>query len=227
MKDNHVSAMYKSENYNKKIEAFIFDLDGVLTDTAEYHYLAWKRLADEENLPFSRDDNEKLRGVSRRASLELILQGRQVSEKKKQEFMDRKNGYYQESIKSISRKDLLPGALPLLQELKSRHFRLALASASKNAPQVIESLGIAFFFDVIADGSSVEKAKPAPDLFLFAAQKMAVAPEYCIVVEDAEAGIAAAQAAGMATIGIGPEERVGAADYIYPSVAHIKLGDLV
>lgn len=211
----------------KKIEAFIFDLDGVLTDTAEYHYLAWKRLADEENLPFSRQDNEKLRGVSRRASLELILQGREVPEIKIQEMMERKNGYYREYIETITGEDLLPGSVDLLQRLQAKGYRLALASASKNAPLVVKRLGIAAYFEIIADGSSVENTKPAPDLFLFTAAKMSLAPELCLVVEDAEAGIAAAQAAGMTTIGIGPEERVGAADYIYPSVAEINLADIV
>ena len=208
------------------IKAFIFDLDGVLTDTAEYHFRAWKRMADEEGIPFTREDNEKLRGVSRRASLELILKGRELPEEKMQELMDRKNRYYRESIESISEKDLLPGALPLLRKLRSRQYRLALASASKNAPKVIEGLGIASCFDVIADGGSVEKSKPAPDLFLYTADKLGVEPEFCIVVEDAEAGIEAAQAAGMATIGIGPPDRVGAADHVYPSVSDIRLEDI-
>ncbi len=227
MKNNYGNRGHKPAKPKKEIKAFIFDLDGVLTDTAEYHFQAWKRLADEEGISFAREDNEKLRGVSRRASLELVLKGRMLSEDKMQEFMDRKNSYYQASIKSISEKDLLPGTISLLQELKSKQFRLALASASKNAPQVIEGLGIASFFEVIADGNSVEKTKPAPDLFLYTAEKLAIAPEFCIVVEDAEAGIAAAQAAGMATIGIGPAERVGAADYIYPSVAAIRLRDIL
>lgn len=225
MKSND-HAGYKPAREIKKIKAYIFDLDGVLTDTAEYHFKAWKRMADEEGIPFTREDNERLRGVSRRASLELILKGRELPEDKMQELMDRKNSYYRESIKSISEKDLLPGALPLLRELRAKQFRLALASASKNAPQVVEGLGIASCFDVIADGSSVEKTKPAPDLFLYTAKELNVAPEFCIVIEDAEAGIEAAQAAGMATIGIGPPERVGAADYIYPSVACINLKDI-
>ena len=217
----------KAGERQKMIKAFIFDLDGVLTDTSEYHFLAWERMADEEGIPFTREDNEKLRGVSRRASLELILKDRSLPEDKMQELMDRKNRYYNEFIKNISEEDLLPGALSILEELRSRQFRLALASASKNAPQVVEGLGIAPYFDAIADGNSVEKTKPAPDLFLYAADKMGVPPEYCLVVEDAEAGITAAQRAGMYTIGIGPEERVGAADYVYPSVAEIRLEDII
>lgn len=210
-----------------KLEAFIFDLDGVLTDTAEYHYLAWKRLADEEKLPFSRKDNEKLRGVSRRASLDLILQDRELPEDKIREMLDRKNGYYKAYIENISEDNLLPGAIDLLNELQKMGFRLALASASKNAPRVVDLLGIGDYFAVIADGSSVEKTKPAPDLFLYAAEHLGVPPDRCLVVEDAEAGVAAAQAAGMATIGIGPSERVGAADYTYPSVDAIRLEEVL
>jgi beta-phosphoglucomutase len=209
------------------VEAFIFDLDGVITDTAEYHYQAWRRLAEEEGLPFTRLDNEKLRGVSRRASLELILNGIKLPETKMLELMERKNSYYRASVAAVTEKDLLPGAISILQELKQKNYKLALASASKNAPLVIEKLGIESLFEVIADGGSVNKSKPAPDLFLYTAEKLAVAPEKCVVVEDAEAGIAAAKAAGMHTIGIGPVERVGSAEYIYPSVAAIKLEDII
>ncbi len=208
------------------IEAFIFDLDGVLTDTAEYHFLAWKRMADEEGLPFSRRDNEQLRGVSRRASLELILKGRSLPEERMQELMERKNGYYRAYIETVSAEDLLPGATRLLEALQNKGVKLALASASKNAPKVVENLGIAPYFAVIAHGGSVQKTKPAPDLFLYTAEKLQVEPGRCVVVEDAEAGVAAAQAAGMVTIGIGPHERVGAADYVYPDVASLKLEDI-
>jgi beta-phosphoglucomutase len=210
-----------------KIAAFIFDLDGVLTDTAEYHYLAWKRLTDEEKLPFSRSDNEQLRGVSRRASLELILKGHERSEAQMQLLMDRKNSYYRAYLEGISSDDLLPGALALLQKLLARQYRLALASASRNAKTVVNRLGIEPYFEVIADGNSVQKTKPAPDLFLYAARQLSLPPQACLVVEDAEAGITAAKAAGMATIGIGPPERVGAADHLYPSVAAIKLEEVL
>ncbi|HED23507.1 MAG TPA: beta-phosphoglucomutase [Firmicutes bacterium] len=226
MVGHHDGTQKEAGQDGRKIRAFIFDLDGVLTDTAEYHYRAWKRLADEEKVPFTREDNEKLRGVSRRASLELIFHGRSLTEEKASELMDRKNGYYREYLQNITAGDLLPGAIELLGILKARGCRLALASASKNAPGVIERLNIASYFEVIADGNSVQKTKPAPDLFLYAADRLGIPPENCLVVEDAEAGIAAARAAGMATIGIGPPERVGKADYIYPSVAAIRLEDI-
>jgi beta-phosphoglucomutase len=199
----------------------------VLTDTAEYHFLAWKRLADEENLPFSRNDNELLRGVSRRASLELILKGRQRSEAQMQLLMDRKNSYYRAYLEEISSANLLPGALEMLQRLQALQYRLALASASRNAKTVVSRLGIELYFEVIADGNSVKKTKPAPDLFLYVARQLSLPPQACLVVEDAEAGITAAKAAGMVTIGIGPPERVGAADHLYPSVAAIRLEDIL
>jgi len=211
----------------RNVRAFIFDLDGVLTDTAEYHYLAWKRMAEEEGLSFNRQDNEKLRGVSRRASLELVLNGRDLPEERMQELMDRKNGYYCDYIKTITERDLLPGAEELLTALKAAGYKLALASASKNAPMVVERLGIEPYFDAIAHGGSVEKTKPAPDLFLYTADKLGLEPRYCVVVEDAAAGIDAAKAAGMAAIGIGPPERVGAADVCFPSVADIEPGEIL
>ena len=210
-----------------KYKAFIFDLDGVLTDTAEYHYLAWQRMADEEGLPFSRKENEKLRGVSRRASLELLLKGKKLPESRIQELMERKNRYYRHYISEMSPRDLLTGATDILEELLSRGFKLALASASKNAPTVVYRLGIESYFETIADGHSVDKAKPAPDLFLFAASKLAVLPSECVVVEDAAAGVEAAKAAGMTAIGIGPPERVGTADLVYRSVAEIDIDEML
>ncbi|MDI3547437.1 MAG: beta-phosphoglucomutase [Halanaerobiales bacterium] len=208
---------------SRKLEAFIFDLDGVITDTAEFHYLSWKRLADEEGIPFSRKDNEQLRGVSRRRSLELLLKGKELPEKKMQEMMDRKNGYYRELIKTITPDNLLPGVEEILEYLKEKGIKMAIASASKNARPVIKNLGIEDMFDTIADGYSVQKTKPAPDLFLHAAKEMGVEPPACAVVEDAESGIEAALAAGMLAIGIGPEERVGKAHYRYDQVADIEL----
>lgn len=215
------------EQYTRKYKAFIFDLDGVITDTAEYHYLGWQRMAEEEGIPFNRRDNEQLRGVSRRASLGLILKGRSIPEEKMQELMERKNAYYQELISKMTPADILPGALDLLKALQQKDFRLALASASKNARQVVERLNLEIFFDAIADGYSVDKTKPAPDLFLYAASLISVPPPACVVVEDAEAGVAAARAAGMVTVGIGPPERVGAADLIYPSLAAIDADQML
>jgi beta-phosphoglucomutase len=141
---------------NSRVKSFIFDLDGVLTDTAEYHYRGWKRLADEEGIPFTREDNEFLRGIPRRESLMLILKGRIYPEEKILEMMERKNNYYLEFIREISPKDLLPGARELLEEIRQAGLKSALGSASKNARDVIQRLGIADLLDAISDGSSVE-----------------------------------------------------------------------
>jgi beta-phosphoglucomutase len=205
------------------IRGFIFDLDGVLTDTAEYHYRGWKRLAEEEGIPFTREDNEHLRGIPRRESLMLILKGRTYAEEKIQEMMERKNNYYLEFIREISPKDLLPGARELLEEIHQAGLKSALGSASKNAPDVIQRLGIADLLDAISDGSSVERQKPAPDLFLHAARQLNLEPDECVVVEDAAAGIEAARTGGFHTVGLGPRERVGDADIVLDSLNGVHL----
>jgi len=208
------------------IKAIIFDLDGVLTNTSEYHYLAWKRLADEESIPFTRTDNERLRGVSRRDSLELLLGDREVSEEQAQEMMACKNHYYQEFIQHVTPDDMLPGALELLQECRQAEVNVAIGSASKNTCAVVERLGIEHLVDAIADGYSVTRQKPAPDLFLRAAEMLGVPPANCVVVEDAASGIEAAKAAGMWAIGLGPVERVGAADLVFPDLSGVTLDDI-
>lgn len=209
------------------IRAFIFDLDGVLTDTAEYHYRAWKRLADELGIPFTREDNEALRGIPRRESLRMILKGRQHPEGQIPEIMERKNRYYLEFIKDMTPQDVLPGARELLEEIHAAGLKSALGSASKNAPEVIRRLDIADLLDAISDGHSVELQKPAPDLFLHAVMQLGLRPSECIVVEDAAAGIEAAHAGGFRSVGLGPRERVGAAEVIYPSLATVHLVDLL
>jgi kojibiose phosphorylase len=209
------------------LQGAIFDLDGVLTDTAEYHYRAWQRLADESGLPFDRQANEALRGISRRESLLKIVGDRPYSEAQLAAMMERKNGYYQDFIASMTPADLLPGVLPLLSELRQRGISVAIASASKNARLVIEKLGLTDWVDVIADGYSVDRPKPAPDLFLYAAQQLHQPPANCVVFEDATAGIAAALAAGMWTVGLGPMERVGKAHLVLPGLAGVSWTDIV
>lgn len=209
------------------IKGFIFDLDGVLTDTAEYHYRGWQRLADEEGLPFDRTANEALRGVSRRESLLLILKGHLVSEEKMQEMMERKNRYYVEYIQQISPEDMLPGALDLLHEIRAAGLKCAIGSASKNTCTVVEKLGIDQLVDAISDGYSVNNPKPAPDLFLHAAGQLGLPPIQCVVVEDATAGVEAAIAGGFRSIGLGPVDRVGEADVVYASLADLHLGRIL
>jgi beta-phosphoglucomutase len=209
------------------VRGFIFDLDGVLTDTAEFHYRAWQRLADEAGLPFDRAANEKLRGVSRRESLMLIVGDRPYSEEQLQAMMERKNRYYLEAIETISPADLLPGARPLLEEMRSAGIKVAIGSASKNAGQVIDRLGLRPLLDAISDGYSVERPKPAPDLFLHAAAQLALPPAECVVVEDAAAGIEAARAGGFRSVGLGPPQRVGQADVVLPSLEGVHLAGLL
>lgn len=210
------------------LSAVLFDLDGVLTDTAEFHYQAWKRLADELGIPFTRADNESLRGVPRRASLEHILRlgNRAASEEEMAAWMARKNSYYLDLLQTISPADLLPGVRPLLDELRAAGVKIAVVSASKNSPEVVQRLGIAACLDALAHGGSVARQKPHPDLFLYAARQLDVPPAHCLVVEDAAAGIQAALAAGMAAIGLGPAERVGAADLVLPNLEGITLETL-
>ncbi|MEM7727049.1 MAG: beta-phosphoglucomutase [Cyanobacteria bacterium P01_A01_bin.45] len=197
-----------------QIKGAIFDLDGVITDSSEYHYQAWQKLADQEGIPFNREANEAIRGVPRRESLLTILGDRTATEAEIQEMMTRKNNYYIELIQNVSPKDLLPGVAELLNQMRASGVKLALGSSSKNARTVIKLLQIDDLFDAIADGYSVEKHKPEPDLFLFAAEGLGLSPSECIVLEDAEAGVEAGLAAGMKVVGLGPTQRVGKANVV-------------
>jgi beta-phosphoglucomutase len=209
------------------IKAFLFDLDGVLTDTSEFHYQAWQRLADEEGLPFSRQDNEALRGVSRRASLDILLKGKKISEETAERWMERKNNYYIELVEQMTPGDLLPGAENLLRELRAAGIQIAIASASKNAPLVLERLKLADAIDCVVDAALIRHSKPAPDVFLKAAEMLNVKPAECVVVEDAAAGVEAAIAGGMHSLGIGPVERVGAAEVVLPDLANAHAEELL
>jgi beta-phosphoglucomutase len=212
----------------QKPEAIIFDLDGVLTDTSEYHYQAWKRLADEEGIPFTHEENdEHLRGVSRRESLMYIIRGRQYSEAQIQEMMDRKNRYYTEMIKSMTPNDLVAGGRDLLKEIRDAGMKTAIASSSKNAHTVLERLDIMNLFDGVADGNSIVNTKPAPDLFVYAAGLVRVPTTACLGVEDADAGIEAIKNAGMQALGIGPAERFHRADKVLPTLANLHLQDIL
>jgi len=209
-------------------QAIIFDLDGVLTDTSEYHYRAWKRLADDEGIPFTREENDAhLRGIGRRESLMYIIRGRNVSEEQIQEMMDRKNRYYNDMIKSMTPNDLVPGGRDLLQEIRDAGIKVAIASASKNCRTVLERLDILNYLDGIADGFSVINGKPAPDLFVYAAGTVRVPTPACLGVEDADAGIEAIKAAGMQALGIGPKERFHKADKVMPTLANAHLRDIL
>lgn len=185
------------------VRGLIFDLDGVITDTAEYHFLAWKRVADEEGLPFTREDNEALRGLSRRDSLMRLLKGRPADEASIQVWMERKNVYYLAYLDEITPASLLPGVGAILEDAVRAGLKLGVGSASKNAQQVMRHLGLASMFHVIGDGYCVAHAKPAPDLFLWVAGALGVYPMQAVVFEDAEAGIEAGLRGGFQTVGLG------------------------
>jgi beta-phosphoglucomutase len=203
--------------------AVIFDLDGVITDTAEFHYLGWQRLADEAGIPFDRDANERLRGLSRRESLLAMLGDHEVPEDELAAMMERKNGYYVDSLGEMGPEDALPGAVELVEDARARGLAVAIGSSSRNARLVLDKLELTDRFEAIADGHSVEDAKPAPDLFLAAAGLLGVEPAACIVVEDAASGVDAALAAGMTAVGVGPQDRVGHAHHRFDTTADVDL----
>jgi beta-phosphoglucomutase len=210
------------------VKAVIFDLDGVLTDTSEYHYRAWKQLADDEGIAFTKAENDAhLRGIGRRESLMYIIRNHPYSEEQIQEMMERKNRYYHEFIKTMSPNELVAGGRALLLELRQVGIKTAIASVSKNCRLVLERLEILDYFDGVADGYSVANSKPAPDIFVYAAGLVNVPTIDCIGVEDADAGVEAIKAAGMRAIGIGPAERFHNADKILPGLENTALDTLL
>jgi beta-phosphoglucomutase len=213
--------MLKADRF--PISGFIFDLDGVLTDTSEFHYQAWQRFCDELGIPFDRARCEHLRGVHRAAAMRGLLEGLDVSPQQFEELLDRKNRYFLEYLHTVSPANVLPGARELLEAIRSASLKIAVASASKNAPQVVERLQIVSLLDTLSDGNCVSRSKPAPDLFLHAAGQLGLPPAACVVVEDAEAGVAAAHAAGMRVIGLGPPARVGRADLVLADLSQARL----
>ena len=188
------------------LKAIIFDLDGVLTDTAKYHYLAWKKLADELGLYFDESINESLKGVSRINSFEIILEENNASknytDREKEILANKKNDYYKEMIEQLTPNDILEGIVPFITEARNNGMKCAVASISKNAPRVLELLNISNMFDYIADAALVKKPKPDPEIFLTCANALGFKPDECIGVEDAQAGIEAIHSAGMLSVGI-------------------------
>ncbi|MBL8146376.1 MAG: beta-phosphoglucomutase [Anaerolineae bacterium] len=200
------------------IRAFLFDLDGVITDTAEYHYLAWKKLAAEEGIPFSRSEADAMRGLSRRDSLRVLLKNRPLAEETAQAWMLRKNDTYLQMLEQLTPDSLLPGVRRLLTEARDAGIHLAVASASRNAHLVLDRLGVLPLFDAVGDGHSVVNPKPAPDLFLWTAGRLNANPRQAVVFEDARAGVDAALAGGFWVVGIGTA--------VTSERAHIHVADL-
>jgi beta-phosphoglucomutase len=214
----------------RKLEAFIFDLDGVITDTAEYHYLAWKELAGELGIPFTREDNERLKGVSRLDSLEIILEigsKQQAFTQEEKEFIaKKKNTHYVDLIKQITPNDILPGIKTLLEDIKRAGIKIGLASASKNARAVLKGLNLLEEFDYMADANLIAHGKPDPEIFLDVAENLKVKPENCIGIEDAKAGVQAIKRANMFAIGIGSTDLLREADIIYASTSELSFKKL-
>ena len=210
------------------VKAVIFDLDGVILSTDDFHYRAWKQLADREGITFDREINERLRGVSRMESLAIILERaeKEYTKDEKLEMATFKNDVYRESLSQLKPADIFPGVTDFLAVLKERGIRSAIGSSSKNARFILERTGMQDAFDAISDGTNITNSKPDPEVFLKAAEMMGVAPESCLVVEDADSGVEAAKAAGMTALGVGPAASHELADYRAENLQNFDLAML-
>jgi len=210
------------------IKACIFDLDGVIVDTARYHYLAWKRLAKELGVDLTLEDNERLKGVSRMRSLEIILEigGISLSQREKEQLANKKNTWFVDYIERMAPEEIYPGVKELIRGMRGLGIKLALASSSKNARTVIQLLHIQNDFDAVVDGTMITHTKPDPEIFLMAADKLGVEPENCVVFEDAEAGIEAAIAAGMKCVGVGSPVMLKEANRIVSTTSDFQIAEL-
>lgn len=211
-----------------KVLACIFDLDGVIVDTARYHYLAWKRLAEELGFYFSEKNNERLKGVSRMTSLNILLEtgGIKLPEENKLQLAGKKNILYKEYISKLSPDDILPGAQKFLDKVRKDNLKIGIGSASKNTHLLLKNIGLDKFFDSVVDGNKIHRSKPDPEVFLIVASELEIQPENCVVFEDAVAGIQAARSGGMACIGIGSEEILHRADLVVKSLKEMTLEKL-
>jgi beta-phosphoglucomutase len=212
-----------------KIKACIFDLDGVICDTAKFHFRAWRRLANELGFDFTEEDNEKLKGVSRTESLKLILKwGKMVEndDEMLEAMADKKNTWYLEFISHMTPHEILPGVQGFLDDLKKKKIKIALGSASKNAVVILERLNLIPYFDVIIDGNKTTKSKPDPEVFLMGAAALGLKPIECIVFEDAEKGVDAALAGKFYTVGVGNHDVLDEAHIVIPSFEYIDIGEI-
>ncbi|MFO7829076.1 MAG: beta-phosphoglucomutase [Bacteroidales bacterium] len=210
----------------QKIKAIIFDLDGVIVDTAIYHYQAWKKLANNMGFDLTQEQNERLKGISRMESLDILLEIggiAKIADEKKQELASNKNQWYRENILKMTPEDVLPGVKNFLEDLKKAKYKIAIGSSSKNAGTILERIGMDNYFDAVIDGTKISKSKPDPEVFLKGARELIVAPEHCVVFEDAESGIEAAQKAGMKTIGVGKPENLNQADLVIPGFKDVDI----
>ncbi len=212
-----------------EIKAFLFDLDGVLVDTAKYHYLAWRKLASQLGFEFNEEQNERLKGVSRMASLEILLEvgGIHVSEQEKQHMAEVKNNWYVQLISSMTPDEILPGVPEFLNKTRQAGLKTAICSASKNTPVILERTGLGKWFDVVVDGNRTSRAKPDPEVFLLAASDLHLSASECVVFEDAEAGVEAALRGNMRCIGIGSEEILSKANKVVPNLKNMDPLDVL
>jgi beta-phosphoglucomutase len=210
------------------VKACIFDLDGVVVDTAKYHFIAWRRLANELGFEFTVEDNERLKGVSRMDSLEILLEigGKTYDEETKLKFAEMKNNWYVEYITKMDESEILPGVKDFMTLLKKEHIKIALGSVSKNAMSILNNIHLTEYFDSIIDGTKVSNAKPDPEVFLNAAVELNVKPQECVVFEDAVAGIQAAINADMPSVGIGSPEILTKANKVVPGFVNMDLSIL-
>jgi len=206
-----------------KYQAVIFDLDGVIVSTDEYHYVAWKKIADGEGIEFNHEINNRLRGVSRMESLEIILEKafKEYSIEEKYLLAEAKNDFYREQLQLLTAKHILPGVENTLRELKKCQVKIAIGSSSKNTPLILRQIGLVDMFDAVVDGNDIKNSKPDPEVFLLAAKRVAVASEFCLVVEDAEAGVEAALRAGMKVAGVGQASNCVQTNFALHSVDEI------
>ncbi len=223
----HVAARRHAPRTNHAIRAFIFDVDGVLADTADLHAAAWRRLAQELHLPVHDGLKDAVRGLSRRASLEKILDGRPIAPGQLEELMARKNEYYLASLKRLGPEHVLSGAARLIDELRSLGLRLAAASVSRNARAVLEQCELIGAFDAVIDGNDLAAARAGLNQFSLAAAALRVAPNHCVVVEDSAAGIAAARQLGMKTLGVGDQRLLCAAALVFESLQGLTAASLL
>lgn len=212
-----------------KIKAVIFDLDGVVVSTDDYHYRAWKAMADGEGIYFDREINERLRGVSRMESLEIILEKaeKQYTDQEKNQMAEKKNSLYRELLNELTPKDILPGVMKVLEELKENKIKIAIGSSSKNTPMILEKIGLINYFDAVADGNEIKNSKPDPEVFLLAANKLGIAPEDSLVVEDADAGVEAALAGSMKVLAVGYASSNPKADYKFKDLSLVDIKDVI
>ncbi|MDU5947203.1 MAG: beta-phosphoglucomutase [Paenibacillus macerans] len=210
---------------NRRYQAVIFDLDGVIVSTDHYHFQAWSELARQEGIAFNEQINHRLRGVSRMESLEIILEkaSKRYTPVEKLELAERKNEVYRGLLGNLTDGDMLPGVADTLSVLRERGYKIAIGSSSKNTPVILERIGLSGYFDAVADGNGIKNSKPDPEVFLLAAGKLGVPPAGCLVVEDAEAGIIAAKRGGMAAAAIGEARSCVEADYSLVSIADLLL----